>query len=119
MRSRSLTLFALAAALAVPAASRAAGPAFTPPAPPGVTDVGCVVQNLSSRAAVVHAILREDGGTLLEESPMTVPPGETHIVVSTPDDIAATLAHCEFFGLGKGVRGYLMVPNLLMLEASR
>jgi hypothetical protein len=117
--SRALALLVLAIALAAPAASRAAGSSFTAPAPPNATDAYCVVQNVGSRAAEVHAILHEDNGTLIEETLVTMPPGQTLMLVGTTVDAEAALAYCEFAGLSKAVRGYLLVSSGPVLPASR
>ena len=106
MTCRALVSLALVALLATPAA--AAKASFSPWV---LADNGqnlrCVVQNLDARARSVTASIKDEFGEVAATgSRVDLPPGTvwSDVVVS-----GAAGGYCEFQGLSRKVRGYVLV----------
>jgi hypothetical protein len=118
-----LIALAFSAALAAPlafVAPAAAKPLFTPPVGVnGTATAACVVQNVTTKARSVSAVIRDQSGGQILAHEESVPAGAVVTFVSADQDYGF---YCEFEGLGKGVRGYMHVydgTTLLVLPAAK
>lgn len=118
------TRFALASVLALlagAAPAAAGGALFTPTVSVSSADVYCVVQNVGLETASVTARLHNGSGAVVDQTAGY--PIYTGVNSPAADLDATGWFYCSFEGLGKGLRGFIVVnesgQTVLLVPASR